>query len=93
MIILIKFPAIINQNNLFFFFLLNKDDVSRKVDSDSDLCLEAHNDTEWNTSIEPVSFHQPNNLNYTVNPCYQPNNNAEFSNPDEPYVILNLHRR
>ncbi|XP_044578005.1 sodium/hydrogen exchanger 9 isoform X3 [Cotesia glomerata] len=80
----------------------------RRVDSDSDLCL-AHSHqrdqvgggaSDWNTgSLEPVSFHQSNNLNYTVNPCYQPNNNSEFSNSttttttDEPYVILNLHRR
>ncbi|XP_074110400.1 na[+]/H[+] hydrogen exchanger 3 isoform X1 [Cotesia typhae] len=80
----------------------------RRVDSDSDLCL-AHSHQrdqvgggagDWNTgSLEPVSFHQSNNLNYTVNPCYQPNNNSEFSNSttttttDEPYVILNLHRR
>lgn len=80
----------------------------RRVDSDSDLCL-AHSHQrdqvgggagDWNTgSLEPVSFHQSNNLNYTVNPCYQPNNNSEFPNSttttttDEPYVILNLHRR
>ncbi|XP_034943648.1 sodium/hydrogen exchanger 7 isoform X2 [Chelonus insularis] len=74
---------------------LSQDDISRKADSDSDLCLGQgqHQDVEWNTSIEPVSFHQPNNLNYTVNPCYQPNNNSEFSNADEPYIILNLHSR
>ncbi|XP_063993002.1 sodium/hydrogen exchanger 6 isoform X5 [Diachasmimorpha longicaudata] len=70
---------------------LSQDNPARKADSDSDLCLEAQ-DVEWNTSIEPVSFHQPN-LNYTVNPCYQPNNSAEFNNPGEPYVILNLNRR
>lgn len=84
--------------SLFLFFELCvtfrlQEDVTRKADSDSDLCL-AVQDLDWSTNIEPVSFHQPN-LNYTVNPCYQPNNNGstEFTNRDEPYVILNLHRR
>lgn len=65
--------------------------MTRRPDSDSDLCLEAQ-DVEWNTNIEPVSYHQPNS-NYTVNPCYQTNNSVELNNPGEPYVILNLNRR
>ncbi|XP_008544710.1 sodium/hydrogen exchanger 6 isoform X2 [Microplitis demolitor] len=88
---------------------LSQEDLNgeRRTDSDSDLCLahSQHRDQvgggagDWNTgSLEPVSFHQ-SNLNYTVNPCYQPNNNSEIPNSttttttDEPYVILNLHRR
>ncbi|KAK0180516.1 hypothetical protein PV327_006145 [Microctonus hyperodae] len=72
---------------------LSQEDVTRRADSDSDLCLEASRDMGWNTNIEPVSFHQPSNLNCTVNPCYQPNNSSEFTNLDEPYVILNVHRK
>lgn len=68
-----------------------QDDVARKADSDSDFCLEDREMERRRTSVQPVSFHQPN-LNYTVNPCYQPNS-TDVTNPDEPYVILNLHRR
>ncbi|XP_050461125.1 sodium/hydrogen exchanger 7 isoform X9 [Cataglyphis hispanica] len=69
------------------------DDVARKADSDSDFCLEDREMERRRTSVQPVSFHQPS-LNYTVNPCYQPNNSTTdvSTNPDEPYVILNLHR-
>ncbi|KAL6424293.1 hypothetical protein ACFW04_009842 [Cataglyphis niger] len=73
---------------------MTQDDVARKVDSDSDFCLEDREMERRRTSVQPVSFHQPS-LNYTVNPCYQPNNSTTdvSTNPDEPYVILNLHRR
>ncbi|XP_018305614.1 sodium/hydrogen exchanger 7 isoform X5 [Mycetomoellerius zeteki] len=73
---------------------MTQDEVARKVDSDSDFCLEDREMERRRTSVQPVSFHQPN-LNYTVNPCYQPNNSSTDvgTNPDEPYVILNLHRR
>ncbi|XP_011066167.1 PREDICTED: sodium/hydrogen exchanger 7 isoform X1 [Acromyrmex echinatior] len=73
---------------------MTQDEVARKVDSDSDFCLEDREMERRRTSVQPVSFHQPN-LNYTVNPCYQPNNSTTDvgTNPDEPYVILNLHRR
>ncbi|XP_014477744.1 PREDICTED: sodium/hydrogen exchanger 7 isoform X3 [Dinoponera quadriceps] len=70
---------------------MTQDDLARKVDSDSDFCLEDREMERRRTSVQPVSFHQPN-LNYTVNPCYQPNS-TDVTNPDEPYVILNLHRR
>lgn len=74
--------------------ILRQDDVARKADSDSDFCLEDREMERRRTSVQPVSFHQPS-LNYTVNPCYQPNNSTTdvSTNPDEPYVILNLHRR
>ncbi|XP_029162504.1 sodium/hydrogen exchanger 7 isoform X6 [Nylanderia fulva] len=73
---------------------MTQDDVARKADSDSDFCLEDREMERRRTSVQPVSFHQPS-LNYTVNPCYQPNNSTTdvSTNPDEPYVILNLHRR
>ncbi|XP_070525860.1 sodium/hydrogen exchanger 6 isoform X5 [Cardiocondyla obscurior] len=73
---------------------MTQDEVARKIDSDSDFCLEDREMDRRRTSVQPVSFHQPN-LNYTVNPCYQPNNSTTDvgTNPDEPYVILNLHRR
>ncbi|XP_070172788.1 sodium/hydrogen exchanger 6 isoform X5 [Polyergus mexicanus] len=73
---------------------MTQDDVGRKADSDSDFCLEDREMERRRTSVQPVSFHQPS-LNYTVNPCYQPNNSTTdvSTNPDEPYVILNLHRR
>ncbi|XP_072763153.1 sodium/hydrogen exchanger 9 isoform X5 [Anoplolepis gracilipes] len=72
---------------------MTQDDVARKADSDSDFCLEDREMERRRTSVQPVSFHQPS-LNYTVNPCYQPNNSTTdvSTNPDEPYVILNLHR-
>ncbi|XP_076661665.1 na[+]/H[+] hydrogen exchanger 3 isoform X7 [Halictus rubicundus] len=70
---------------------MTEDDAIRKIDSDSDFCLEDREMERRRTSVQPVSFHQPN-LNYTINPCYQPNN-TDATNPDEPYVILNLHRR
>ncbi|XP_035727856.1 sodium/hydrogen exchanger 6-like isoform X11 [Vespa mandarinia] len=70
---------------------MTQDDVSRKIDSDSDFCLEDREMERRRTNVQPVSFHQPN-LNYTVNPCYQPNS-TDVTNFDEPYVILNLHRR
>ena len=70
-----------------------KDDLERKVDSDSDLCLDDRELERRRTSnIQPVSYHQPN-LNYTVNPCYEPNSTDLGNNRDEPYVILNLNRR
>ncbi|KAM0728173.1 Sodium/hydrogen exchanger 6 [Formica fusca] len=73
---------------------MTQDDVARRADSDSDFCLEDREMERRRTSVQPVSFHQPS-LNYTVNPCYQPNNSTTdvSTNPDEPYVILNLHRR
>ncbi|XP_058802563.1 sodium/hydrogen exchanger 6 isoform X3 [Phymastichus coffea] len=77
---------------------MTQDDMGHKIDSDSDLCL---NDSELErrrrTNGQPVSYHQPT-LNYTVNPCYQPNAPGPESNAnatvraDEPYVILNLNR-
>ncbi|KAF7991718.1 hypothetical protein HCN44_010519 [Aphidius gifuensis] len=70
---------------------LSQEDITRRPDSDSDLCLEAQ-DMGWNINVEPVSYHQQN-LNYTVNPCYQSNNSVNSNNPNEPYVILNLNRR
>ncbi|KZC05149.1 Sodium/hydrogen exchanger 7, partial [Dufourea novaeangliae] len=70
---------------------MTQDEAIRKADSDSDFCLEDREMERRRTSVQPVSFHQPN-LNYTINPCYQPNN-TDATNPDEPYVILNLHRR
>ncbi|XP_017757707.1 PREDICTED: sodium/hydrogen exchanger 7 isoform X4 [Eufriesea mexicana] len=70
---------------------MTQDEAVRKADSDSDFCLEDRELERRRTSIQPVSFHQPN-LNYTINPCYQPNS-TDATNPDEPYVILNLHRR
>ncbi|XP_017882009.1 sodium/hydrogen exchanger 7 isoform X6 [Ceratina calcarata] len=70
---------------------MTQDEGVRKADSDSDFCLEDRELERRRTSIQPVSFHQPN-LNYTINPCYQPNS-TDATNPDEPYVILNLHRR
>nr|XP_031831125.1 sodium/hydrogen exchanger 7 isoform X6 [Nomia melanderi] len=70
---------------------MTQDEAIRKADSDSDFCLEDREMERRRTSVQPVSFHQPN-LNYTINPCYQPNN-TDATNPDEPYVILNLYRR
>ncbi|RLU21018.1 hypothetical protein DMN91_007634 [Ooceraea biroi] len=66
---------------------MTQDDVARKIDSDSDFCLEDREMERRRTSVQPVSFHQPN-LNYTVNPCYQPNNSTTdvSTNPDEPYL-------
>lgn len=72
---------------MLIFLVCLQDDVGIRVDSDSDLCLE---DQEFDRRrmTQPVSYHQPN-LNYAINPCYQPNN-TEIANRDEPYVILNL---
>ncbi|XP_014606164.1 PREDICTED: sodium/hydrogen exchanger 7 isoform X3 [Polistes canadensis] len=70
---------------------MTQDDVSRKIDSDSDFCLEDREMERRRMNVQPVSFHQPN-LNYTVNPCYQLNS-TDVTNFDEPYVILNLNRR
>ncbi|XP_029677283.1 sodium/hydrogen exchanger 6 isoform X4 [Formica exsecta] len=66
---------------------MTQDDVARKADSDSDFCLEDREMERRRTSVQPVSFHQPS-LNYTVNPCYQPNNSTTdvSTNPDEPYL-------
>ncbi|XP_076685697.1 na[+]/H[+] hydrogen exchanger 3 isoform X6 [Andrena cerasifolii] len=69
---------------------MTQDEAIRKADSDSDFCL-GDREMDRRRSVQPVSFHQPN-LNYTINPCYQPNS-TDATNPDEPYVILNLHRR
>ncbi|KOX78145.1 Sodium/hydrogen exchanger 7 [Melipona quadrifasciata] len=63
---------------------MTQDEAVRKADSDSDFCLEDRELERRRTSIQPVSFHQPN-LNYTINPCYQPNS-TDASNPDEPYL-------
>ncbi|XP_008214681.1 sodium/hydrogen exchanger 7 isoform X9 [Nasonia vitripennis] len=80
---------------------MTQDDMGHKIDSDSDLCLDEQEFERRRASSQPVSYHQPN-LNYTVNPCYQPNGteptsvsaaSAVPSNRDEPYVILNLNRR
>lgn len=67
--------------------------MGRRVDSDSDLCLDDREIERRRTnSIQPVSYHQPN-LNYTDISCYEPNNTDLGNNRDEPYVILNLNRR
>ncbi|XP_015610126.1 sodium/hydrogen exchanger 7 isoform X10 [Cephus cinctus] len=70
---------------------MTQDDVTRHVDSDSDLHVEIREMERRRTSIQPVSFHQASH-NYATNPCYQPNGTA-VTNADEPYVILNLPRR
>ncbi|XP_032455670.1 sodium/hydrogen exchanger 7 isoform X15 [Nasonia vitripennis] len=81
--------------------LLTTTQQMTQIDSDSDLCLDEQEFERRRASSQPVSYHQPN-LNYTVNPCYQPNGteptsvsaaSAVPSNRDEPYVILNLNRR
>lgn len=63
----------------------------RRGDSDPEFYSEEQDLDRQVTNVQPVSFHQPN-LNYTYNPCYQPNG-IELHNTDEPYVILNLHKR
>ncbi|KOC65499.1 Sodium/hydrogen exchanger 6 [Habropoda laboriosa] len=63
---------------------MTQDEAVRKADSDSDFCLDDRELERRRTSIQPVSFHQPN-LNYTINPCYQPSS-TDATNPDEPYL-------
>ncbi|XP_023244927.1 sodium/hydrogen exchanger 7 isoform X2 [Copidosoma floridanum] len=77
---------------------MTQDDLGPKVDSDCDLYGVEHeynNVERRRTSSQPVSYHnsQQHNLNYTINPCYQPNGTEPTSSRDEPYVILNLTRR
>uniref|UniRef100_A0ABD2WHF8 Sodium/hydrogen exchanger n=1 Tax=Trichogramma kaykai TaxID=54128 RepID=A0ABD2WHF8_9HYME len=90
---------------------MTQDDQGHKVDSDSELGMDDDYDRRRGGGgglrhHQPVSYHQPN-LNYTINPCYQPNNGAMDSstinaatnaattatNRDEPYVILSLNNR
>ncbi|XP_020710016.1 sodium/hydrogen exchanger 6 isoform X3 [Athalia rosae] len=70
---------------------MTQDDISRRVDSDSDLCLEDRDGDRRRTSIQPVSYHQPS-FNYTNNPCYRYNGTA-ITNPNEPFVVLNFTRK
>ena len=66
--------------------------MGHKGDSDSELGMDDDIGRRRTTS-QPVSYHQPN-LNYTINPCYQPNGTEHnTTNRNEPYVILSLNSR